>query len=120
MKRMSVNQSVNFCALNVLVHMAQFNSMIREYHKGIFNGDGEDCKDTELQYFRIPAIFSVMHTSLRSCVFHGLWLKVKFWRVKVWQIKGQFTKFTKVLHHQHFPLYGIYYPFSNTTHACNY
>ena len=86
-QRVSVNQSVNCCALNELMHMVHrflIDSMIHGYHKS--NDNAEDYEDTGLQYIRIPAIFSVMHMSSKSCAifFHGFWLSVKFWRIKLW------------------------------------
>ena len=75
---------------------------------GPFGSDIFDDDAEGLQYLRITAIFSATHTSPKShaIFFHDFWLSVKFWRVKLWQIKAQFAKFAKVLHHQRFPLYG--------------
>ena len=56
----------NCPALAHMAHRFLIDSMICRYHEGIFDGDTEDCKDTSLQYFRIPAIFSIIHASSKS------------------------------------------------------
>ena len=78
-------------------------------------GSGKDKNEDEqedftgLQYFKIPAEISRSRVEYCNHVRYFRYYRyiaVNFWRVKLWRILQQFAKFTKVFHHQSFPLYG--------------
>ena len=54
---------------------------------------------TGLQYFKIPVKICVEYCNHVHYLWYYRYVAVNFWRVKLWRILQQLTKFAKVFHY---------------------